>query len=710
MTPYTQNTPLDETDKVDLPESLYINRELSWIDFNKRVLEEAFDTNNPLLERVKFLAIFSSNLDEFFMIRVSGIKHQIAAGVKKRSTDGRLPDEQLVEIRETLLPLIEQKRTLLLDELMPALMVHDIHVHNYTELTEKQQLAMSEYFEQQIFPVLTPLAFDPGHPFPHISNLSLNLAVGISDTKQGKLFARLKIPAVLPRLVQLPPESCRNLSDAMSDQSICFVWIEQVIQAHIAKLFPGMEVEETYAFRVTRDADMEIEEDEADDLLRTIEQGVRQRRFGKVVRLEIDNAMPDKIRQLLMDNLQVSADDMYNVNGPLGLSDIILLTKIDRPDLKDTPILPGVPIILRNTTDIFANIRQQDILLHHPYDSFQPVVDFIQTAAHDPNVLAIKQTLYRVGRDSPIVSALMQAREHDKQVSVLVELKARFDEENNINWARELERFGVHVVYGLMGLKTHAKVALVVRKENDGIRLYVHLGTGNYNDGTARAYTDLGMLTCCPEIGADVVELFNLLTGYSRQSQFRNLLVAPVTLRKRFLDFIERETETHKKHGGGHMIFKMNSLVDPQIIDALYRASRAGVRVDLIPRGICCLRPGVQGHSENIYVRSIVGSFLEHNRIFYFHNGGDEQLYMGSADLMQRNLDRRVETMFPVSDPRLCRYVRDILLETYLRDNINARVLHSDGTYFHCFPSKDEPIVNSQTIHMGYHAYEIEYL
>jgi polyphosphate kinase len=486
--------------------------------------------------------------------------------------------------------------------------------------------------------------------------------------------------------------------------------MEQLIAAHLPALFRGMEVMEAYSFRVTRDADMEIEEDEADDLLRTIEQGVRKRRFGKVVRLEVDDAMPDRIRQLLMKNLEITDEDLYTVHGPLGMANLISLLKIDRTDLKDPPILPGVPVALRSHPDIFAAIRQQDILLHHPYDSFKPVVEFIQTAASDPNVLAIKQTLYRVGSNSPIVNALMHAREHGKQVSVLVELKARFDEENNINWARELERAGVHVVYGLMGLKTHAKVALVVRKESDGIRLYVHLGTGNYNDSTARMYTDLGLLTCRSDLGADVVELFNFLTGYSRQGDYRKLLVAPVNLRQRFIELIEREIRTHEQQGNGRIIFKMNSLVDPQIIDALYRASRAGVEIDLIPRGICCLRPGLPEQSEHIRVRSIIGSFLEHNRIFYFRNGGDDDIYMGSADLMQRNLDRRVETLFPVEDPYLKRFVIDVLLETYLNDNIHSRVLNDDGSYTHLSPGKDEPIRDSQRLAMGFHAYELESL
>lgn len=688
------------------PDSLYFNRELSWIDFNCRVLEEAIDTNNPLLERVKFLSIFSSNLDEFFMIRVSALKQQIAARVTKLSPDGLKPDEQLIAIRHALLPIIEQKRKLFLEDLKPHMQQAGIHIHNYDQINSEQRAAMGDYFSQQIFPVLTPLAFDPSHPFPHISNLSLNLAVVIRDKEQGELFARLKVPEVLPRLISISSELCHETQEHTGERHACFVWVEQVIVAHLAALFPGLEVIAAHPFRVTRDADMEIEEDEADDLLRTIEQGVRQRRFGKAVRMEVDDSMPERIRQLLMNKLELGPDDLYTVHGPLGMAELISLVKVDRPDLKDTPILPGVPAALRGPSTIFAAIRQQDILLHHPYDSFTPVIDFIQAAANDPNVLAIKQTLYRVGNNSPIVGALMQAREHGKQVSVLVELKARFDEENNITWARALERAGVHVVYGLLGLKTHAKIALVVRKEHDGIRLYVHLGTGNYNDTTARIYTDLGLLTCKPEIGADAAELFNSLTGYSRKQAYRKLLVAPVTLRKRFLELIEREISMHQTYGNGRLIFKMNALVDPQMIDALYRASQAGVQIDLIPRGTCCLRPGLPGYSETIRVRSIVGSFLEHNRIFYFYNNGQEDIYMGSADLMQRNLDRRVETLFPLEDTSIKRFVRDVLLETYLNDNVHSRVLQPDGHYQRLTPESGERVVDSQVVQMGYHAWD----
>ncbi len=687
----------------------YFNRELSWIGFNERVLEEALDHRNPLLERVKFLSIFASNLDEFFMIRVSGIKHQVASNVQKLSVDGLTPAEQLTAIRRLLLPIIERKRTLLIDDLIPALKDAGIFLLNYDELTPTQRTYADDYFQKHVFPILTPLAFDPSHPFPHISNLSLNLAVVIRHDDQGELFARLKVPLeALPRLLPVPQEANTILPDDItSERQQSLVWIEQVIAANLAVLFPGMEIQEVHPFRIIRNADMEIEEDEADDLLRTIEESVRQRRFGEVVRLSIDDRMSERLRDLLIRNLKVGAEDVYTVQGPLALADLMSLQSLDRPDLKDPPFTPDMPLILRGQTDMFSAIRQQDILLHHPYDSFAPVIDFIETAANDPDVLAIKQTLYRMGKNSPIVNALRKAREQNKQVAVLVELKARFDEENNIYWARDLERAGVHVVYGVPRLKTHAKLAMVVRREGDDIRRYVHLGTGNYNASTTRIYTDLGLLTCNPELGADVAQLFNYLTGYSNQFNYRKLLVAPVTLRQGFLQLIEREIDQHQQHGNGRLIFKMNSLIDPGMIDAIYLASQAGVQVDLVVRGMCCLRPGLSGLSEHVHVRSIVGPFLEHNRIYYFHNGGNEEVYLGSADLMQRNLDRRVESIFLLEDPHLLRFVRDTLLDTYLRDNTRARVLQPDGSYVRLSPAEDEEPVDSQAPFMGYHAYSV---
>jgi polyphosphate kinase len=688
--------PLEAPFELPEGETAFFNREQSWIAFNRRVLEEASDPRNPLLERVKFLAIFATNLDEFFMTRVSGVKEQLAAGVQKHSPDGLTPSEQLAAIRHHLLPLLEEERRLLREDLMPQLDAEGIHVLNYEELTASQRTCMTAYFERQVFPVLTPLDFDPSHPFPFISNLSLNLAVFVRDPEEGTLFARVKVPEVLPRLIPIPPEALDGANGAAPSRRACFVWIEQVIAANLQSLFPGVEVLSAYPFRVTRNADMEIEEDEADDLLRTIEQSVLQRRFGAVVRLAVHKDLPAQVRELLLEHLKLTADDVYTLDGPLGLSSLMALYSLDRPDLKDPPFVPGLPAPLRNQPDIFAAIRAGDILLHHPYDSFAPIVDMLNAAATDPDVLAIKQTLYRVGRNSPIVNALMHAREQGKQVTVLVELKARFDEENNITWARALERAGVHVVYGLIGLKTHAKIALFVRNESDGIRRYMHLGTGNYNASTARTYTDMGLLTCRPDIGADVSELFNFLTGYSRQRSYRKLLVAPVAMREQMLELIEREMAVHLGQGGGHLIFKMNQLVDPQMITELYRASQIGVRVDLIVRGICALRPSVPGMSENISVRSIVGRFLEHSRIYYFHNGGAEEMYLGSADLMERNLDRRVEAMFPVEDPALLRHLRDDLLEAYLRDNVRVRILQPDGTYSRLKPPPGEPVVDSQ--------------
>jgi len=679
--------------------SPYINRELSWLEFNRRVLDEALDERHPLLERVKFLSIFSTNLDEFFMIRVAGIKQQVAAGVVGRSPDGMTPAEQLIAIRRVVDDMADRHRRCWLEDVEPKLRAQGIHILDYGELTEQQRAFCKAYFEREVFPVLTPLAFDPSHPFPQISNLSINLAVVINDPEEGPLFARVKVPAVLPRLIPINDGTREGLDHIPQERRHCFVWLDQVIAENVDALFPGMAVTEAYVFRITRNADVEIQEEEAADLLRTIEQGVRQRRFGAVVRLTMQHDMPQRVRELLLTQLKLTPDDLYEVSGPLGLSDIMSLTKIDRPDLKDPPFYPKAPALLRNarsSTEIFNAIRQQDILLHHPFDSFQPLVELIEAAAEDPEVLAIKQTLYRVGSNSPIVKALMHARDQDKQVTVLVELKARFDEENNITWARALERAGVHVVYGLVGLKTHAKIALVVRRELDGLRRYVHLGTGNYNAGTARIYTDLGLLTCRPDIGADVSDLFNFLTGYSRQDRYRKLLVAPVNLRDRLTWLIEREGAHAASGRGGRLIFKLNSLVDPAMIRLLYQASRVGVRIDLIVRGICCLRPGVPGMSENISVRSVVGRFLEHSRVYYFENGGQPEVYLGSADLMQRNLDRRVETLFPIEDRGMVAHIRDDLLEIYLADNIRAHLLQPDGTYIRAHPNDDEPPIDSQ--------------
>jgi polyphosphate kinase len=694
----TQPQPSGKANDLDDP-NLYINRELSWLKFNHRVLEEALAERHPLLERVKFLAIFANNLDEFFMIRVSGLRRQFAAGALAAPPDGMTPAEQLAAIRRELLPELSRQYDCWHYDLLPKLREAGIKVLNHDELKGKQRKVLREYFEQEIYPALTPLAFDPGHPFPHISNLSLNLAVVVNDPLHGERFARLKVPDTFPRLLHIPSEETADdyqslgLVEAMSNN---FVWLEDVVAANLDLLFPGIEIVAAYPFRVTRDADPEIEEDEAADLLTAIEESVRMRHFGLAVRLEVDNTMPERVRNILVTNLGLAPYQVYMTDGPIGLADLMELTHVNRPELKDPPFQPTVPPPLSTEESIFSVIRRHNLLLYHPYDSFDPVVEFVRESARDPDVLAIKQTLYRVGPDSPIVAALMEARENGKQVAVLVELKARFDEENNIVWARALEEVGVHVVYGLVGLKTHCKLLMVVRREGSGITRYVHMSTGNYNDVTARLYTDIGFFTSDPDIGADVSDLFNALTGYSRKDGYRKLLVAPGTMRQEIVDRIEREIKRHQKHGDGYLAFKMNALVDKPCIQALYRASQVGVKVDLQVRGICCLRPGVPGVSENITVTSVVGRFLEHPRIYYFRNGGDEEILLGSADLMPRNLGRRVEQLFPVEDPHLRDALRDHILGVHLKDNLQARRLLPDGSYEWVRPQSDEPKINSQ--------------
>ena len=674
--------------------NLYLNRELSLLAFFRRVLEEAQDEGNPLLERVKFLSIVGSNLAEFFMVRVAGLKQQVEAGVIELSSDGLTPSEQLSAIRQVVLELMGDARRCL-QQLLPRLAEAGIHILDYQALSDEQRASANEYFERVVFPVLTPLAFDPGRPFPHISNMSMNLAVLIRDQFGDEHFARVKVPSTLPRL--LPIKATGDGSNAMTGASpMSMVWLEQVIAANLPRLFPGMGVIEAHPFRVTRDAEMVIQEMEAEDLLETIEQSVRERRFGSVVRVTMDHGMPSAIRDILIENLEIGPNDIYTVDPPLGTTDLRGLHGLERHTLKDAPFLPAIPQELGKEGDIFAAIRRQDILLHHPFDSFSPVVDFLRAAARDPNVMAIKQTLYRVGRNSPVVEALLEAVANGKQVAVLVELKARFDEESNIEWAKSLESEGVHVVYGLLGLKTHSKIALVVRKEGDGIRRYVHLSTGNYNPVTAQLYTDIGLFTCDETIGADASDLFNYLTGYSAKREYRRFLVAPVNLRAGLQALVEREIDRAHKGEAGHLIFKLNSLVDKQMIQLLYRASQAGVKTDLLVRGICCLRPGVEGLSEHIRVTSIVGRFLEHSRVFYLRNGGNEEIYVGSADLMPRNLDRRVEILFPVQDPRLVRYLRNHVLETYLGDTVKARLLRPDGKYERAKPAPTGAPLDSQ--------------
>jgi len=672
----------------------YLDRELSLLAFQRRVLEEGQDPSNRLLERAKFLAIVSSNLNEFFMVRVAGLLDQVEAGLWETG-HGEIPPAELLRlIRPEVEELMSASRTCLLDDLMPALAEQGVHIAEYEDLNPQQRASADAHFVDKIFPVLTPLAFDPGRPFPHISNLSLNLAIVIRHRDGSERFARLKIPSTLDQLVRIGPAK-----SGAREQT--YVWVEQVIAANLPLLFPGLEVLDAHPFHVTRDAEMAIQEIEADDLLETVAEGVRRRRFGSVVRLSVTDRMPVGILRILEQNLEVSSDELYRVHSPLALNRLMSLASIDRPDLKDPPIVPRIPAPLRaldKDEDVFTAVSRGDVLFHHPYDSFQPVVDFLRQAAADPKVLAIKMTLYRVGRNSPVVQALLDAQENGKQVAVLVELKARFDEESNIEWARKLENAGVHVVYGLIGLKIHCKVALVVRQEADGIRRYVHLSTGNYNAVTAGLYTDIGMLTCDDEIGADATQVFNYLTGYADEHHYKKLLVAPVGLRKRMAEMIQREIDHAAAGREARLILKTNGLFDKEIVRLLYRASQAGVQCDLLVRGVCAVRPGIAGISDNIRVVSIVGRFLEHSRIYYFLNGGDEEMYLGSADLMPRNLSLRVETLFPIQDESILRRLRDVVLDTYLQDNVKGRILLSDGEYVRLTAAEGEESVESQVV------------
>ncbi len=674
---------------------LYMDREYSWLQFNDRVLEEAFDKRNPLLERVKFLSIFGSNLDEFFMVRVSGVQKRIVEAMKDDRTD-ELAQEQLRIIREELLRQLPLNDSCWNEILEPALREKGIKVLNYFELSGKEREKLRDYFERNIFPLLTPLGFDSGHPFPHISNLSLNLAVLIDDPDYGERFARVKIPPMFTRLIVVPEDDQDRITSSLEElKTGRFVWLEQLIAANLDLLFPGQRILGAYPFRITRDADLGFDEDGDKDLLTAVKQRVGRNYFGSVVRLETDYTMPPRVSDILLKNLELTASLMFRSAAPLGLSSLIKLAQINRPELKYEPFEPKKHSQLVKKEKIFSVLKKRDVLLHHPYDSFESVIDFVEEAADDSDVLAIKMTLYRVDDNSRIIQALMKAADRKKQVVVLVELKARFDEENNIGWAKELERKGVHVAYGFPGRKTHAKMCLVVRAEKEGIRYYVHMSTGNYNAVTGRLYTDLGYLTSDPFIGKDISDLFNALTGYSRKDHYIKLLVAPQTLRHQILERIRREIDLHEKYGGGHLIFKMNSLVDYQCIRELYRASRAGVKVDLIIRGICCLRPGIFGLSENIRVTSIIGRFLEHSRVYYFRNGGKEEIFMGSADLMPRNLDNRVEVLFPAS-PEYIPIIRDVILGTHLKDNIKARLLLPNGRTERIYPQPEEEELDSQ--------------
>ncbi|HOJ38060.1 MAG TPA: polyphosphate kinase 1 [Ignavibacteriales bacterium] len=673
----------------------FFNRELSWIKFNKRVLEEAENPSLPLLDRIKFISIFHSNLDEFYMIRVSGLYEQIDAKIYDSAFDGLSPIEQLRLIDMEVRPLVNRSIEIWNKEIIPQLKENDVHILEYNQLTENEKRLLSEYFKKELYPILTPLAVDPGRPFPYISNLSLNLAIQIKKPDGEKHFARVKIPNTLPRLIQVDKFISTG---AVRSKKIKFIWLSDYIKNNLHVLFPGMEILEAHKFRITRDTDIEIQEDEADDLLSVIEENILRRRFGNVVRLEVEKTMPQFMIDPLVKNLQMRPEDVHVIDGPLGMSDIMKLYDLPIPHAKEETYHPVNALTKEEAEDIFDTISNRDILLHHPYHSFNTVLDFIKAAVEDPNVLAIKQTLYRVGKNSPIIEYLKQAAEDGKQVAVLVELKARFDEENNIKWARELEKVGVHVVYGLVGLKTHAKMTLIVRKENTGIKRYVHLGTGNYNIVTSKIYTDLSLLTANPDICDDVTDIFNYLTGFSSQSTYKELFVAPVCLRQKLMDLIKNEIEHAKQGKEARIIMKCNAITDPDMICALYEASNNGVKIDLIIRGVCCLKPGVKGLSENISVRSIVGRFLEHHRIYYFYNNGKESLYLSSADIMERNLNRRVETAFSIINKDIKKHIINDILFTYLKDNQKARILLPDGQYIRA-EAKDE-IINAQEFFM----------
>jgi polyphosphate kinase len=666
--------PPREIDPADLKNpALYINRELSWLEFNERVLIQARDTTHPLLERVKFLAITGTNLDEFFMIRVSTTLKKLREGIEDVAPDGYNTEQQLEAMRA------RAKRMLLdqagvWDELRALLTTEHITFLEPEDWSPQVREFLSGYFSREICPVLTPLAFDPGHPFPFISNLSKNFAVVVRHGNRTK-FARVKIPDVLPRFVAIP-------ADVHGGTDVTFTFIEDVIRANIHELFPGTQVKSAHLFRIVRDADLEIEEDEADDLLETVDRSLKQLRHGAIALMQVEADMPARILNILAENFEATDDVVVRTGHRLGFGDWMELSSIHRPELKDAPFSP--PNLWHAEEDpkvIFDQLRYQDLLVHHPYQSFSSFESFLSASVRDPHVIAIKMTLYRIGANSPLIPLLIQAAEAGKQVAVLVELKARFDERNNILWAKRLESHGIHVVYGFADLKTHAKLCLIVRKEPDGIQRYVHTGTGNYNPHTAKVYTDIGLFTADPDVMADVSDIFNYLTGYSNQKEFRSILAAPVQLRARLTELIMREAEHAKAGRPARMIIKINAITDDQMIRVLYRASQAGVSIDLLVRGICSLRPGIPGVSDNIRVRSIVGRFLEHSRIYWFENGGQDEMYIGSADLMERNLDRRVETLTPVRDPEILQHVRDVVLHAYLRDTDRAMVLDSAGKY-----------------------------
>ncbi len=676
------------------PASLFLNRELSWLEFNLRVLHEAEDASTPLLERLKFLAIFDNNLDEFFMKRVGGLKQQLASNIRELPPDSRTPRQQLAEIHASIRPLLARQRRLFNEELLPALRQHGLEILRWDELRASERRHLSDEFRRKLFPILTPLAVDPAHPFPFISNLSLSLAVSVKEPGEMEpRFARIKVPYILPRWLQVP-------------NTLRYVPLEEVIAHNLDRLFQGMEVVESYPFRVTRNADVQRNEEEADDLLEAIQEELRERRFATVVRLEVASGMPAWMRGLLAEQLEIQEQEIFAVDRLLALRDLMQLAQsAPLPSLRYKPWAPVThprlhPAEPGEDVDVFGAICGGDILVHHPYDSFATSVQrFIEAAAADPAVLAVKQTLYRTSADSPNMRALIRAAEDRKQVAVTVEIKARFDEAANIEWAERLENVGAHVAYGVVGLKTHAKVALVVRQEREGLRCYTHIATGNYNTETAKLYTDIGLFTCREEIAEDVVQLFNMLTGYVHNPRFKKLLVAPVNMRQRFLELIQREVEHHRAGRGGHIVAKVNALEDKQMIRALYDASASGVRMDLIVRGVCRLRPGLPGHSETIRVISIVGRFLEHARIFRFANGGQPEHFLGSADWMSRNLDFRVEAIVPVEEPRIQEEL-DAVLDLELGDNVKAWEMRPDGSYVQRRPGKGEEPRSSQDLLM----------
>ncbi|HXD33178.1 MAG TPA: polyphosphate kinase 1 [Pyrinomonadaceae bacterium] len=657
--------------------SLLLNRELSLLEFHRRVLDEARDESNPLLERLKFLGIFASNIEEFFMVRVSALKEEIEEKVTELSPDGLTPEQQLARIRERLLPMLAAQSECLAEELLPQLKANGIEVATYESLPPLERHVLDGYFADKVFPVLTPLAVDPSHPFPYISPSSLNIGLMVATPKdphrkhsqEETRFVRIKVPSAVPRLIPIGGAKTK------------FVFAEDLIKTHVHSLFPGATPGECHMFSVTRDADLDIREEEADDLLRAMQRELRQRRFGAPVRLEVSASMPSEMIEYLIESLNLSEEDVYRIEGPLMTQGLAALYEVERPDLKDAPFEPRTPEPLAKSDSIFDAILERDILLHHPFDSYSSVTDFVAASVKDPDVVAIKICLYRTGPDSPIPPALIEAAEKGKQVTALIELKARFDEAHNIEWARKLDRAGVHVVYGLIGLKTHGKLTLVVRREGDSLKRYVHIASGNYNPTTSCTYTDVGLLTANEAIGADASKFFNYLTGCSPETEYNKLLIAPVNMREKVMALIDREIEHQRAGRPARIIAKINRLADNEVIRKLYEASQAGLRIDLIVRGVCMLRPGVPGLSETITVRNIVGRFLEHSRIFYFANGGEEEVFLGSADWMHRNLSNRIEVLTPVEDAALASHLKEVVLSAYLRDNVKSRKLSPNGAY-----------------------------